>query len=270
MKRRPLLLACFLLAATPAPAEIDHAREYEACLALVHRDPTQASEAAAAWAEQGGGAAADHCAALALLERGHYDIAAERLERIAAVLPRDSRISPAALLAQAANVWLLAGNLEQAAKVIDVAAGLARDDAPILVDQGRIRAAAGDYAGALRSLDRALEIAPLDGDAHAFRAGALRHLERPREALRAARQAVGLDPRNPSARLEQGLAQLALGDAEGARLDLGETVRQFDGTPAAEAARTALAALAARPAPVPRDPNLPPVPGRKPPVPARR
>ena len=213
-------LAFLLAATTPSPsraAPLDHAREYRACLALVPRDPVQAFEAAGAWAKQGGGAPAEHCAALALVEHGYFDIAAERLERIAATLGRDSRISPGELLAQAANVWLLA---------------------------------------------------PLDGDAHAFRAGALRLLGRAAEARRAAEKAVALDLRNPSARLERGLAALALGDREGARLELEETARRFDGTPAAQAARASLAALA-KAGPAPLAPAaakpLPPIPGVKPP-----
>ena len=273
-RSRPLSTLLLLATALPAVAQVDHAREYRACLVLVHRDAIQASEAATAWAKRGGGAAANHCAALALVERGHYDVAAERLERVAGALPRDSRISPAELLAQAANVWLLAGKLEQAAKAIDIAAGLAPEDAPILIDQARIRAEGGDYRGALSALDRALALAPMDGDAHAFRAGALRRLDRAGDALEAAGQAVALDPANPSARLERGLARLALGDVEGARLDLAETVRGFDGTPAAEAARAALAEIDKRP-PAPKPPRtasgrpLPPIPGIKPSPPSR-
>ena len=266
-------LAFLLVATTPTPsraAPLDHAREYRACLALVSHDPVQDFEAAGAWAKQGGGAPAEHCAALALVERGHFDIAAERLEGIAAKLGRDSRISPGELLAQAANVWLLAGNLERASKMIDIAVALAPDDAPILVDQARIQAEAGEYALALATLDSALLLAPLDGDAHAYRAGALRRLGRAAEARRAAETAVALDPRNPSARLERGLAGLALGDREGARLELEETARRFDGTPAAQAARASLAALAkARPAPLPPGAPPPPIPGVKLPPPGR-
>ena len=88
---------------------------------------------------------------------------------------------------------------------------------------------------------------------------ALRRLERPGKALEAARHAVAIDPRNPSSRLERGLARWALGDAEGAHLDLGETVRLFDGTPAAEAALAELGKTPPAPAP---DPSLPPVPRR--------
>ncbi len=268
-------LALLLAATTPSPsraAPVDHAREYRACLALVPRDPVQAFEAAGAWAKQGGGAPAEHCAALALVERGHFDIAAERLEGIAATLGRDSRISPGELLAQAANVWLLAGNLERAAKMIAIAVALAPDDAPILVDPARIQAEAGEYALALATLDSALLLAPLDGDAYAYRAGALRRLGRAAEARRAAEKAVALDPLNPSARLERGLAALALGDREGARLELEETARRFDGTPAAAAARASLAALAkAGPAPLPPATAVPPppIPGVKPPPPGR-
>ena len=62
----PLLLAA--LAVTPArAAEIDHAEEYAACMALVEEDAEEAFETALAWESMGGGNAARHCAAVALI-----------------------------------------------------------------------------------------------------------------------------------------------------------------------------------------------------------
>ena len=146
MPRLRLLLAPLLLAAsaaTAATAEVDHAREYRACLALVSRDSAQASAAAAAWAEQGGGAAAEHCAALALVERGHYDLAAQRLERIAARLPRDSRIPPAQLRTA------LRGWSQDVDAVISSAGGdPGATYALVIANDGATRVQARDFAGA--------------------------------------------------------------------------------------------------------------------------
>lgn len=244
-----LLLAVALMTALPtAPqvvlaAEIDHAQQYRACIALVYREPDKAFASAKAWEAQGGGVSARHCAALAAFERGLYPEAAERLEALAGELPRDGRVSPAEVLAQAANVWLMADDVDRARLVIDAAVNMAPDDGAILVDQGRIRAAAGDYAGALAALDQAVVLVPEDGDAQAFRASALRHLGRLEEARRTAETAVKVDPENASALLERGLVRHAQGDLLGARLDWQATVERFDGTPAAETARARLEAL---------------------------
>jgi len=243
------VVALAVLAQMPAAAsaaEIDHAQEYRACIALVYREADKAFESARAWEAKGGGVWARHCAALATFELGLYPDAAARLEALAGELPRDGKVSPADVLAQAANVWLMAGELERAKLTIGTAHRMAPEDGAILVDQGRILAEAGDYRGALAALDQAVALIPGDGDAQAFRASALRRLGRLEEARQAAETAVRVDPDNPSALLERGLVRHALGDLAGARLDWQATVEHFDGTPAAEVARGRLQALDGR------------------------
>lgn len=238
-----LLIACLTASKTMWAAEIDHAEEYRACIALVYREPQKAFASAKAWETKGGGVWARHCEALAVFQRGMYPDAGQRLEALAGELPRDGKVSPAQVLGQAANAWLMAGDLQRAKLVIGTALKLAPEDGPMLVDQGRILAEAGDYAGALAALDRAVALIPGDGDAQAFRASALRRLGRLEEARQAAETAVRVDPENPSALLERGLVRQALGDLAGARLDWQATVKRFDGTPAAETARAKLQAL---------------------------
>ena len=159
----------------------------------------------------------------------------------------DSKVPPSALLAQAANVWLLAGELARAKLTIGVAARMAPDNAAILVDKARISAEGGAWAKALAALDAALRLAPDDSDALAFRASALRRLDRLDEALGAVEAALELDPENASAWLERGLVRRARGDLAGAEADWSETLRRFDGTPAADAARAELAGLEKKP-----------------------
>lgn len=237
----PLVLLPLL--APPALAQLDQGHEYRACTTLVYRAPDEAFSAAKAWEAKGGGVWSRHCAALAVFELGHYKEAAERLEGLAGELPRDGKVRPAQVLDQAANAWLMAGDLERAKLIVQTAVNLAPEDGEILIDQGRILAAAGDYAGALSALDQGVALAPKDGDGHAFRASALRHLGRLDEARKAAEAAVRVAPDNPSALLERGLVRFAQGDRAGARLDWQATAKRFDGTPAADAARARLDAL---------------------------
>jgi len=226
-----------------AAAEVDHAQQYRACVALTYRAPWDAYEAAQAWQAVGGGAPALHCAALALLEAKQYERSAQLLESLAARLPPENRPSPVDLLAQAANVWLLAGAAAQARQAIDAAVQGEPDNPVLLVDRARVLAELADYAGALADLDRAVALDPVDGDAAAFRASALRHLGRHDEALAAAERALTLAPDNPSARLERGLVRQALGDEAGARADWVQVAREHGGTPAADAARDYLERL---------------------------
>jgi len=247
MLRRHLLAALLLLPlAGPSPAAaaaINHQEQYRACVTLVYRQADAALESARAWEAQGGGIYARHCMALALFEQGELTQAAERLEALAGDVPADGFVGAAEVLAQAANVWLLAGELARAGAALDRAIARRPEDPALQVDKARVLAEGGDYAGALAALDRALAAAPEDDDAHAFRASALRHLGRPDEAFEAVERALRLNTDNASAWLERGLIHLARGNLPAARLDLSTTRLRFDGTPAAEAAAAKLAEM---------------------------
>src|SRR5450755_4658977 len=62
---------------------LDQAQQYNDCMTLARRVPAQAYESAMAWQKQGGGAAAGHCAAVALIGLGNYKPAAQSLEKLA-------------------------------------------------------------------------------------------------------------------------------------------------------------------------------------------
>jgi len=226
--------------AKTAAGGIDHEKQYLACIALTYREPWQAFETAETWAGLGGGGAARHCAAMALLEAKEYDRAAQRLEALAAALPTDHFPTPGDVLAQAANVWLLGGRPELALQAIDLALQYDPKRDAYLVDRGRILAEGGDHAGALSDLERALALDPNDDDAVAFRASALRHLGRRDEAMEVINQALTLNPANPSARLERGILRLKAGDRDGARADWLYAAQEHRGTPAGDAAQSRL------------------------------
>ncbi len=237
------LLPVLLLLGPTAQAAIDHERQYRSCLALVHQKPEEAFESALAWRDQGGGAPAEHCAALALLEFGKHDQAAMRLEALAEALGPEGKVQPAAIWAQAGNVWLLGGYPDQALAAIDRGLALEPERAPLLVDRARVLGELGRHAEALADLDRALALDARDDDAHAFRASALRQLGRLEEALAAADASLKLNQDNPSARLERGMARMQMADVAGARADWVETATRHAGTPAADAAPAMLEAL---------------------------
>ena len=61
-----------LMAATPAWS-LDNQAQYQACMTLLDRDPAGALDSAVEWERQGGGDAARHCKALALIRTGEVE-----------------------------------------------------------------------------------------------------------------------------------------------------------------------------------------------------
>ncbi len=239
-------LAALALAALPvvsaAATEIDHARAYATCMALAQRDPEEAFESALAWRDMGGGDAARHCAATALIGLGLYEEAAGRLETLA----REIKAEPgfkAEILAHAGQAWLLGGNPQRAYAVLSAALKLRPDDAGLLVDRATVLAASGDYRNAVADLDHAIERDPARADAFVFRASAHRFLDHLERAEADAERALALDPRHAEGLLEHGIIRRLRGDDAGARRDWLELLRTAPGTPAAEAARTNLARM---------------------------
>ena len=166
-----------------------------------------------------------------------------RLEALAEALGPEGKVNPAAVWAQAANVWLLGDYPDKALAAIDRGLALEPERAPLLVDRARILGELGRHAEALIDLDRALALDPRDDDAQAFRASALRQLGRLEEALVAADAALKLNADNPSARLERGMVRMQMADIAGARADWLETATKHAGTPAADAAQAMLEEL---------------------------
>ena len=242
---RPIgvLLVLAGLAGPATAGRLDHAEQYRACLTLASRDARGAIESASVWRRAGGGAAAAHCTAVALIALKQYADAAIRLEALAAELPPDSRVNPADILGQAANAWLLAERDDEALRLIDEALVMAPDAPELHVDRARILAHHGQYEAALANLDKALASDPTDDDALAFRASALRRQGRLVDALADATTALEINPDNASARLERGIIRKALGDLEAARGDWRETVARHAGTPAGDAASQYLQSL---------------------------
>ena len=231
------------LPARAAPQPIDNAEQYRACLALVSQEPWQAYESARAWQPLGGGDAARHCAALALIELKQYDAAALELEEIAQSQQQKGEVPVSQVLGQAANAWLLAGRVDRAEVAIEAAVERAPDDVALLTDWARILGEAGRYGEALDALSHALKVDPDDVEALVFQAAALRHLGKVAEARLAVDHALNLDPGHPTALLERGLLRRAAGDETGARADWLKLAMAYDGTPAADAAKAYLAEL---------------------------
>lgn len=219
-------------------------QEYETCMRLTRVDPAQAFEHSLAWRDRGGGPAAQHCSAVALIMLGHEAEAAERLETLATGMPDDTPPGAVAeILAQAGLAWLDAGDASRARAVQSAALELAPDNPDILIDRATAYFATANYWEAIDDLNLALEVDRERTDAYALRASAYRHVDVFDLALEDADRALELDPQHPEALLERGALHRLLGNPDAARQDWLLLIRLHDGRPAADHARRNLELL---------------------------
>ncbi|MDV7340720.1 tetratricopeptide repeat protein [Terasakiella sp. A23] len=220
MKRQGFLVAIALLT-TPSVLEaktINHAHQYEACMTLVREAPDEAFDAGLAWKSYGGGEAAEHCIATALINMKRYATGADRLEKLADI-SRKPKEFKAQILAQAAQGWFLANEVDRARAVLTTAIDLDGTVADFYVDRAQMRSAQNAFDDALRDLDKALALDDLNVDALIFRGTIYRLTEKFDQAMSDIKKAVALDPSHPEALLERGMLYRIEGSDEKARTD---------------------------------------------------
>lgn len=223
--------------------QIDHAEQYAACMQLSQIQPEEAFEAALVWESQGGGNAARHCGNVALIGLGQFKKAAERLEVLAQNMTESPNALRADVLAQAAQGWLLDGNVDRSYKVLTAALKLDPDNVELLIDRSVSLAAGASYWEAIDDLNRAEELAPERVDVLVFRATSYRYLDANELALEDVNRALVLRPENAEALLERGILRRLGGDDQGARTDWLTAARVAEGTPTGDAAQKNLEKL---------------------------
>ena len=214
-----LVLSLCAFAITVVDAEeLNHPREYARCMGLAPSDPNEAFEMATAWKDLGGGDAAEHCAAVALLHSGQPQFAARRLELLAENIVAEPEFK-GEILAQAGQAWLLHGDASRADAALTAAVDLLRFQPAVMIDRAQARAAMADYQGAIDDLTTALTADPTRVEAYVFRASAYRYLERFDEARRDLADALIRNPESPEAYLERGIIHRLQGEDNAARDD---------------------------------------------------
>ncbi|MEK7245292.1 MAG: hypothetical protein AAB223_04665 [Pseudomonadota bacterium] len=231
----------------PAVADSDAApeRRYRACMARARTAPQAAFDDALAWTGLGGGQAARHCLAAALIGLGQHAEGARRLEGLA----QDARDGAmrAELLAQAAQGWLLAGDGGRADDVLTAAIRIAPANPALLIDRAGARAPLKRYGEAAEDLTAALARLPRRADALALRASARRFQGDDDGALKDAEAALALDPVNVEALLERGILRRLKDDEAGARADWLKILAVASDGAAADAARKNLEMMDVKP-----------------------
>jgi Flp pilus assembly protein TadD len=227
-----------IVALSPIPAAaLDNQAQYQACMALLGRNPSGALDSAVEWEKQGGGDAARHCKALAMIRTGDVEDGALELERVAAAMPQMKAPLAAELFAQAGQAWIKAGNPQRALYAQNQGLKLNPTDVELLIDRALTFGTSGMYFEALDDLNRAVDLRPDSPDVYAMRAAAYRQLENPDLARDNINQALKLSPSHPGALLERGYLRRAKGDLAGARADWLTVIQVMPGTDIASEAQ---------------------------------
>lgn len=235
-------LCFFGMIYTASAAEIDHKAEYADCMQLVNTHPNRAFDKAITWKTLGGGEAAEHCIATALIKLESYRLGAARLEELANTSRRTKEFK-AQILMQAAQGWILAKQTDRARQVLSTALSLSPDDPEIYVERAQVRADLGGLNEAVEDLNEALKRAPDHLEALIFRATALRLLEKPDLAQHDLTRALQLAPHAPAALLEQGMIHRINGNTTAARDFWVKTIEQDEGGVYADLAQRNLAKM---------------------------
>lgn len=198
----------------------ENEQQYAACMVLVEQNASDALESAVAWEKQGGGDAAQHCQARALIGLGQYEDAGVLLERIAETMPQVKAPIASEVFAQAAYAWGLAGKMERALHDLNQGLMLQPRNGELLIDRAMLYGQNGMYFEALDDLNAAADLLPGRPDIYAYRASAYISLSQLDLAADNLDQALTIAPDYPQALLERGKLRLLQGDKDGARKDL--------------------------------------------------
>lgn len=245
MARPPAFVLAAILPLAPAAAGAAEAppfQRYAACMTLARERPVEAWEEALAWTSLGGGEAARHCAATALIGMGEFQEAGGRLEALA----QESRGGPAmraGMLAQAAQAWMMMRWPERAHAALTAALKLVPDDPDLLIDRAVVLAEAKNYGQAKADLDAVLSRSPGRVEALALRASANRYLDAPAAARLDIESALRLQPDFPDALVERGIQRRLANDLDGARQDWMKAIGIAPESDAADLARANLARM---------------------------
>jgi len=215
---------------------------YDRCLELTHRNAQQALEIAHLWQGAGGGPAAEHCAALALVALKRYPEAAAQLDRMGHANVGGAQ-ERATLFDQAGNAWLLAHRGGEATISFSSALALSPRDPDLLADRARAAALLGDWKAADIDLSFALKLDANRADLLVLRASARHAIGHKAEARADLDAALRIVPNYPEALLERGTLKIAAGDPKGAHDDWQKIVSTAPKSEAAATARQRLRAL---------------------------
>ncbi|MEM9668391.1 MAG: tetratricopeptide repeat protein [Pseudomonadota bacterium] len=193
---------------------IAEAERLGACLAKIKEDPEEAYEDALAWVGEGGRPFARACTAEALLELGHYEEAAIRLEDLANAEGSGSLSQRVVYLTKSGNAWLVAGQPEAALVTLNNALRLNPRDVNLRVDRAVALMALERWQEAEEDLSDALVSLINPGEAYRLRAETRLNLGNLDGAREDVTKAIELDIEDVDAHVLNGLIKQATWELE--------------------------------------------------------
>lgn len=147
------MIAALILAAA-APEEAPNPRYLE-CVNLVEADLEKGREHAQRWSQEGGGAEAQHCLAIADIAAGFAKLGAARLEEVSNRKDAGDDYVRARLLAQAAEAWLIGAEPEHAERALTAAFELAADSGELYLTAAKVHAAKKEWQRVISAVSTA-------------------------------------------------------------------------------------------------------------------
>lgn len=191
------LLLAVLTPEPPDAASLEFADEaYAACVKNVRTDPARVQRRAAQWLNEGGGAAALHCQAVANLAAGHPRLAAVRLMELAERPGAGDGLMRARFLGQAALAFLEADAPEEAENAVNAGYVLVPEGGELHLIAGKVYVARGKNQAAIDAVTAAEKQGLASASGFVARARAYLALQQPRSAADDVVNALSLDPLN--------------------------------------------------------------------------
>lgn len=178
--------------------------EYQACVEAVEKDAHAGREEAARWVSLGGGPPALHCLAIADLAAGYPKLAAIHLEELAEHPGAGDNLVRARILSQAALAWIEAGHADLAADAIKQAFALAPDADELYLTAAKIHAAKDRQQATIDAVTKAEKAGFVSAEGYVLRGRAYYALAQYGEAAQDAVNALKLDPFNVDALVLRG------------------------------------------------------------------
>ena len=182
---------------------------YAECIERISNDLEIGRLAAQQWAEEGGGARASHCLAIADVAAGYAKLGAARLEAVSAKADAGDGETRARILAQAALVWMDAEELDLAEKALRGAMQYASDLAELQIIAAKVYASREEWQFAANAVTEAEAQGLKTAEAYIIRARSMRALAKDVEAAEDVVAALTLDPLNIDALTLRGELQQA-------------------------------------------------------------
>lgn len=212
MRMRSYFVLMVLLCPLPTSAQEQlQSPAYLQCAKLAGEDPQKALLKAEDWLRIDDSVSAHHCRAMALYGLQRFADAADALELVRDKLPPRDIASQTYVTHQAAKAWLNAGRTDAAlftlSRQIDAMgrnktdnATAARLSSELLVDRATIRKNYGQLSQAVKDLDQAISLTPLNVQVLLLRATIFQELGDFPLSLEDTRAVLKLDPKNTAAK----------------------------------------------------------------------